>query len=236
MPRAGKANEKNSFFLQRNGNITDRVEKTCSDFSSAVGGCVEGLRIEGVCFQGIGPVNLRVGPGECVGLYGPSGVGKTLFLRAIADLDPHGGKVYLNGTESAEITGNAWRKRVGLLPAESGWWFDTVAAHFHSPAPADLRALGLGPEVMDGSVSRLSTGERQRLAILRLLENRPLVLLLDEPTSSLDPENVLRVEKFFESYRMENRTTVIWVSHDREQIQRVATRRFLLTRTGLLET
>lgn len=197
---------------------------------------MDGLRIEELCFQGIGPLNLSVSPGECVGLYGPSGAGKTLFLRSIADLDPHEGRVFLDGTESAEMAGSEWRRRVGLLSAESGWWFDTVADHFHSPAPADLEALGFGPEVMGWSVSRLSTGERQRLAALRLLENRPGALLLDEPSANLDPENIDRVERFLHTYRTGRRIAVIWVSHDREQIKRVSARRFLLTRTGLLET
>jgi len=111
-----------------------------------------------------------------------------------------------------------------------------VADHFHSPAPADLEALGFGPEVMGWSVSRLSTGERQRLAALRLLENRPGALLLDEPSANLDPENIDRVERFLHTYRTGRRIAVIWVSHDREQIKRVSARRFLLTRTGLLET
>ena len=197
---------------------------------------MDGLRIENLCFQGIGPLNLNVSSGECVGLYGPSGAGKTLFLRAVADLDPHEGKVFLDGAESAEMAGSQWRKRVGLLPTESWWWSDTVADHFHSPAPADLEALGFGPEVMGWSVSRLSTGERQRLAILRLLEHRPGALLLDEPSANLDPENIDRVERFLGAYRIGHRIAVIWVSHDRGQIKRVAARRFLLTRTGLLKS
>lgn len=193
------------------------------------------MRIEGLCFQGIGPMDLMVGPGECVGLRGPSGAGKTLFLRAIADLDPHEGKVFLDGAESAETAPNEWRRRVGLLAAESGWWFDTVGDHFHSPNPTGFAELGFEPEVMAWSVSRLSTGERQRLAILRLLENRPGALLLDEPTANLDPENVDRVERFLNGYRLEHRPAVLWVSHDREQMNRVSTRRFLVTQTALSE-
>jgi ABC-type multidrug transport system ATPase subunit len=89
-----------------------------------------------------------------------------------------------------------WRRRVGLLPAESGWWADRVGAHFittndarnpaTTPTPI-LARLGFEPDVLDWDVQRLSSGERQRLGLARLLLNRPEVLLLDEATANLDP-------------------------------------------------
>jgi ABC-type iron transport system FetAB ATPase subunit len=79
---------------------------------------------------------------------------------------------------------------------------------------------------MDQAVIRLSSGEKQRLALLRLLANQPRVLLLDEPTANLDPENTRRVEAVIREYCRERAAAVVWVSHDREQAARVADRQF----------
>jgi ABC-type iron transport system FetAB ATPase subunit len=87
---------------------------------------------------------------------------------------------------------------------------------------------------MTWHVSRLSSGERQRLALLRLLGNRPKVLLLDEPTANLDSENTLKVEKLLHIYRKQQQSALLWISHDPEQIRRVGTRHFIL-RNGRLE-
>jgi ABC-type iron transport system FetAB ATPase subunit len=185
---------------------------------------VSGLRSRGV----VGPCDLAVAAGECLCVSGPSGAGKTLLLRAIADLDPHEGEVSLNGESCNTMRAPLWRRRVGLLPAESAWWQDTVGPHFADGEPELLRELGFPPEVLGWQVRRLSTGERQRLALARLLANEPEVLLLDEPTASLDPENVKRVEDLIARYRRQHRAAVVWVSHDPEQIARVAGRELRL--------
>ena len=87
---------------------------------------MEKLRVQNLCFQNIGPLNISVSEAECVGITGPSGAGKTLFLRAVADMDMHTGEVFLDGIESRSMPGHEWRKKVGLLPSENSWWFDTV--------------------------------------------------------------------------------------------------------------
>ncbi len=89
-------------------------------------------------------------------------------------------------------------------------------------------ALGFDESVFDWQVSRCSSGEKQRLALLRLLENQPQVLLLDEPTASLDPESVERVESLIKTYRERNASPVLWVSHDAGQLARVADRQLRL--------
>ncbi len=185
---------------------------------------VSGLRSQGV----IGPCELTLAAGECVCLSGPSGAGKTLLLRAIADLDPHEGEVKLNGESCTTMRAPQWRRRVGLLPAESAWWHDTVGPHFTHGDTALLLRLGFPPEVMGWQVRRLSTGERQRLALARLLANEPHVLLLDEPTASLDPANVGKVEEVIADYRHGHNAAVLWVSHDPQQIGRVADRQLRL--------
>jgi len=114
------------------------------------------------------------------------------------------------------------------LPAESQWWHDTVGMHFGTIDRDRLHDLDFDEEVMSWTVSRLSTGERQRLALLRLLANRPRALLLDEPTASLDVDNASRVEKLIESYRSKERACVLWVTHDPNQAHRVASQHYEL--------
>lgn len=182
------------------------------------------LELEGLHRPAIGPVSLRVAAGECICISGPSGAGKSQLLRAIADLDPHDGEVWLSGQPAESIAPPEWRRQVGLLPPESSWWLPQVADHF--PATAPLAEVGLADSILDQPVSRLSSGERQRLALLRLLANRPRVLLLDEPTANLDPDNTRRVEAVIAAYRESQGAAVIWVSHDRGQAARVSKRHF----------
>ena len=161
-------------------------------------------------------------------------MGKSLLLRAISDLEPHGGEVVWSGINSTSVSGPAWRKRVGYLAAESEWWSVRVEDHFFSAEARErLPELGFDPAVWSASVAELSTGERQRLALLRLLANHPQVLLLDEPTASLDPDNTARVEQLVAGFRQQHHTPILWVSHDQKQIERIADRRLILDETGL---
>ncbi len=183
----------------------------------------------------LGPIDWQINRGECVSLSGASGSGKSLLLRALADLDPHGGEVSLDGQSALSMPGHLWRRRVGLLPAEPFWWVQRVGEHFDQPEAALLDALGLDVKVLEWEVARCSTGERQRLALARLLQNSPEVLLLDEPTAALDPQSVERVEALLEAYRREHEAVVIWVSHDAAQRQRVAQRHYSIKGRGLSE-
>lgn len=192
------------------------------------------LRVEGVSSHSMSIPLLEVAAGECVCLSGPSGAGKSLLLRAIADLDVHEGKVWLGEREAREFAPREWRRQVGLLPAESQWWYERVGAHFTAVDEAQWQVLGFGRETLDWQVARCSTGERQRLALLRLLANKPRVLLLDEPTAALDPASVQRVEAMIAAYREEQQAAVLWVSHDPAQMQRVATRQIRIV-AGRLE-
>lgn len=164
------------------------------------------------------PVTLQLEAGGILTIYGPSGIGKSQFLRALADLTPHTGDVLLDGVPQAKIRPEHWRKQVGYVPAESGWWADTVNAHFTEPPDeAWLSALSLSPELMDAPVERLSTGERQRLAFLRALVLHPRVLLLDEPTANLDQRNAHKLIELVQTYARTQHAAVIWVSHDAEE-------------------
>jgi len=172
----------------------------------------------------LGPLSFRLDAGTIVALAGASGSGKSLLLRALADLDPAQGHVTLDTVPREAIPAPDWRRRVVLVPAESGWWEDRVGAHFPAD-PGDLPArLALPGDVLDWPVARLSTGERQRLALARAIALAPQVLLLDEPTSSLDPTAVTAAEAAIRAEAGRGAAVLI-VTHDPEQARRLAGRR-----------
>jgi len=176
--------------------------------------------------------SLSLSAGECIAVQGPSGAGKTLLLRAIADLDPNEGLVCLDGRDRSIIAGPEWRRLVGYVPAEPGWWADTVVEHFDEwmAALPLVRDLGFPEEAKAWPIGRLSTGERLRLALVRALMVQPKVLLLDEPTAALDPVSVAAVESLIAT-RVRAGLAVLWVTHDAEQAKRVA-RRLLVVKGG----
>ncbi len=189
------------------------------------------LRIDNLSFHRQGPYSFSVDGGQCCGLSGPSGSGKTLLLRSLADLDPHGGRVVLGNILCEEVQAPQWRKLVGMLPAESCWWFDSVEDHFsgeRGQIDKMLIDLGFEADVMSWQVRRLSTGEKQRLSIVRLLTNHPQALLLDEPTANLDSNNIDRVESMLLKYCKENVIPLLWVSHNQDQLDRVADNHLLM--------
>lgn len=186
-------------------------------------------------YQFVGPINLKINSGQCMGLSGESGCGKSLLLRAVADLDEHKGDVLLNGIHANEVSASQWRKQVAMLPADSQWWFDTVGEHFNRLDKAMLNKLGFDETALEWSIGRISTGEKQRLALLRLLENNPAVLLLDEPTANLDANNTLLFESIVLDYLQQNNACAIWVSHDLAQLNRVAKLNFKLESGQLVQ-
>lgn len=194
------------------------------------------LRVEKLKIEGLPPLSFEVGDGECMGLEGPSGSGKTRLARAIADLEPAEGHIFVNGAERQEIHPTEWRRMVRYLSAEPGWWTETPREAF----PADekalanlerlMSALNLTDDLLDKPVSVLSTGERQRLAILRALLDNPPVIVLDEPTSALDTNNTALVEELLR-YRLLAGCSLLLISHDRSQIDRLSDLRLQLAPT-----
>jgi len=181
------------------------------------------LRLVDIARAGLDPVSLDVDAGSCCVIMGASGSGKTLLLRAIADLDPHRGEAYLSGTACSAMSGPRWRSQVTYVAAEPGWWDDRVAPHMAriDDATALAQQLDLPDDVMEAMVARLSTGERLRLALIRALIQKPRVLLLDEPTGALDEDATDKVAKLLMERRDAGLALLI-VTHDRDIADRLA--------------
>ncbi|MEJ8814420.1 ATP-binding cassette domain-containing protein [Variovorax ureilyticus] len=190
--------------------------------------CIPRLRVHGLRSAMAGPFDLHVDAGECVVLMGKSGAGKTVLLRLIADLDPpRAGVVELDGARRERLSGPGWRRRVLYQPAEPAWWSPVVRQHFDGADIDRVRAmaaaLGLPDAILDAELMHLSTGERQRLALVRSLSRGPSVLLLDEPTASLDQASILAYEALLAEETGKG-MAILWVTHSREQAGRVGHR------------
>ena len=194
------------------------------------------LEVSGLHRPGLEPTSFVLRRGECIVVRGPSGAGKTLLLRSIADLDANDGEVCLNGRRRESVSAPEWRRQVGYLPAEPAWWADTVGAHYAdwgAAAPL-VQRLGLPVEAATWDLTRPSTGERLRLALVRALLIGPQVLLLDEPTAALDPVAVALVEALIRE-QMARGLSVLWVTHDESQADRMATRLLIVKQGSVRE-
>jgi ABC-type iron transport system FetAB ATPase subunit len=187
----------------------------------------ERLRIANLLSGLAGPFDLELAAGECVAITGPSGAGKSLFLRMVADLDPNQGEVFLDGVERRTLSAPAWRRKVVYSAAEPGWWHERVADHFPGEAMDFARAmaprLALDPALLDGQVVQLSTGERQRAALIRALALQSPVLLLDEATGALDEDSTVLVENVLRE-RLADGVTIAMVTHSAAQAARLGHR------------
>lgn len=198
------------------------------------------LSLQKVCFLNNGPYSFSLSRGECLGLSGPSGVGKTQLFRAISDLIPSDGDIVFNNQNKDSVSAVEWRSQVTMLPTDSAWWYDDVTSHFSSIAAKTFLdsmcvKVGLPQEIINWQVNRLSTGEKQRLALIRSLQVKPAILLLDEPTSALDPVNTELVETLLLGLCKSDDLSLMWVSHDGDQLKRVSDRVLFMDKTGIEE-
>ena len=174
------------------------------------------------------PVHLTLPKGACGVVMGASGSGKTVLARAIVDLDPSEGLVRWRGQAREDMPASQWRRLIGYVPAESGWWAPKVAAHFPADAPDRKRlaewlvAVGLDEAILHQPVAHLSSGQKQRLALARALIMRPEVLILDEPTAALDAANRARTEALLQELMAQGRTLLL-ITHDAAQARRLGT-------------
>ncbi len=183
------------------------------------------LRIDHLEVGAVAVRDLEVAGGACVALMGPSGAGKSMLLRAIVDLDPNRGAVSLDGQDRAAMSAPQWRRLVGYVPAEPAWWAERAGDHFADPERAKplMDRLGLPEALLASPIAQLSTGERQRFALIRALLLAPRALLLDEPTGALDAKSVVAAEALL-TQCLDDGVAVLMVTHDADQAQRLAAR------------
>jgi putative ABC transport system ATP-binding protein len=194
-------------------------------------------------------VSLSLETGDRLAICGPTGEGKSLLLRALALLDPlDAGEVRWQGEPIVGEQVPNYRRRVIYLHQRPVLFEGSVESNLQEPFALQLHQaesfdlgrihdllarLGCEPSFLAKSSRDLSGGESQIVALLRAIQLDPTVLLLDEPTASLDPAGTHAVEQLVSTWLEESAFTraVIWVSHDAQQAGRVA-RRVLSMRDG----
>ena len=190
------------------------------------------LLVDGLKSAWAGPFSFALASGECLAVQGPSGSGKSQLLRMIADLDLNSGRVALYGQPRESMSAPAWRRQVVYQAAEPAWWEPTASEHFAAAqserVAAMLPRLGLRDAHLTADVSRLSTGERQRMALVRSLAVEPRVLLLDEPTAALDEASVEAVEALLRELLAAG-LAIVLVTHSVQQAERMGDRQLSIT-------
>jgi len=198
-------------------------------------------------------VSFALRPGERLAIVGASGSGKTVLLRAVAMLDPlDRGQLLWQGqaVRCGEVP--PYRSQVLYVHQRPALLEGTVqeslevpfALKTHRARKFDrgrvvglLEALGRDGDFLEKRVRELSGGEQQIVALIRAVQLDPLVMLLDEPTASLDPQAARAVEELVGRWLSEgeDRRAMIWVSHDESQVGRM-TQRVLRMAGGKMES
>ncbi|MCZ7400268.1 MAG: phosphate ABC transporter ATP-binding protein [Candidatus Methanoperedens sp.] len=212
------------------------------------------FRIENVCMafgkkEVLKNINLGIKRGEIFAIIGPSGAGKTTLLRILNLFEkPLCGTLIFNGISlDAGKTGDLKRRMSLLFQTPSvfnGSVFDNVAyglkvrgfdkRAIEKKVGEALDTVGL-PGMGKEKASMLSGGEAQRMAFARAIVYEPEILLLDEPTSNLDPANVANIEEIIKRIRDERGTTILIATHNIPQVRRIADRVGVLLNGELIE-
>jgi putative ABC transport system ATP-binding protein len=197
------------------------------------------------------PTDFRLRAGERIALTGPSGSGKSVFLRALALLDPvDGGTLLWRGQLVARTAIPRYRRSVAYLrqrPASADGSVEALLRYPYTLAVyRDLRfdrarvvrlaeQAGRREDFLAQAASELSGGEAQIAALLRVLQLDPDVLLLDEPTAALDPDSTRAIEALVTGWfeAAPDARAYLWISHDPAQAARVGSRTVTM-RAGVL--
>jgi len=216
-------------------NLGIEVRHLCKSFRKRKGV----IRARSSVTHALRDVSFEVARGETYGLLGPNGSGKSTLIRVLATLlVPDEGEVRLLGYripgEEAEV-----RRRVGRVSVDAAFYKKLSArenllysaylygmdkAHAERRAMEILEALGLDGEKYTDPLEEMSRGMQQKVAITRALLVNPPLLLLDEPTTGLDPKSRRDVQTFLERLRSEHGTTILLTSHDMAETERLCSR------------
>jgi iron complex transport system ATP-binding protein len=190
----------------------------------------------------LGPISIDVADGEWVGLIGPNGAGKTTLLKTAVGAAPYRGLVALNGYESRRGLDIAWMPQRPQMPQDMGV-ADYVMlgrtphlGYLGAEGQHDVETVRLALERLDLSdfarrpLGTLSGGEAQRAVLARALAQEAPVLLLDEPTASLDVGHAVEVLDVVDDLRLEEGLTVVSAAHDLTLAGRYADRLYLINR------
>jgi osmoprotectant transport system ATP-binding protein len=200
----------------------------------------------------VSSLSLQVGAGELAVLIGPSGCGKSTVLRMINHLiAPTAGRVLLDGADVTHANPVRLRRQIGYVIQHVGLFpHQTIRANVGTVprllrwdrrrirARADelLELVGLPPDVYgDRYPNELSGGQRQRVGVARALAADPVVLLMDEPFSAVDPIVRGRLQEEFLRLQAEVRKTIVLVTHDLDEAVRLGDRIAVLSQGGVLE-
>jgi ABC-2 type transport system ATP-binding protein len=194
-------------------------------------------------------VSFEVELGETYGLLGPNGSGKSTLIRVLATLlVPDAGEVRLLGHrlpgEEREV-----REKIGRVSVDAAFYKKLSAREnllytaflygmdkreAERRAMEILEALGLEQEKFTDPLEEMSRGMQQKVAITRALLVNPPLLLLDEPTTGLDPKSRRDVQTFLENLRREQGTTILLTSHDMAETERLCARIGFIAKGGLI--
>jgi ABC-2 type transport system ATP-binding protein len=194
-------------------------------------------------------VTFTIERGECVAILGQNGSGKSTLVRLLSTLLINdGGEARIFGHDAFEET-RAIRQLVNRVSVEASFFKKmsaaenlSYAARFYGMGPSRTRAavpeilekVGFPAERRNESMENLSRGMQQKVALARALLTSPVLLLLDEPTTGLDPRSKLEVQEFIKSVRAEHDATILLCTHDMNEAEALADRVGLLDRGELL--
>jgi ABC-2 type transport system ATP-binding protein len=194
-------------------------------------------------------VSFTMQRGECVAILGQNGSGKSTLVRLLSTLLIHdGGEARIFGHDAFRET-RAVQRLVNRVSVEASFFKKmsasenlSYAARFYGMGPAQTRTeiprilerVGFPADRRGESMENLSRGMQQKVALARALLTSPVLLLLDEPTTGLDPRSKLEVQEFIKEVRIEHDATILLCTHDMLEAESLADRVGLLDRGELL--
>lgn len=189
----------------------------------------------------------KVPSGTILTIIGPSGAGKSTILSLCNLLiTPEEGRISILGKDILQWEVKELRRQVGIAFQSAPMLQGTVLDNLMLPVRLHgmklqepeiyLEYVGLSKEILLREAKELSGGQRQRLSLARTLINKPSVLLLDEVTSALDSISAQEVEELILRINKEQHTTILWVTHNLSQAERVGDQTWLIMDGILIES